>query len=84
MIPVFLTFGLTIMSSGIAIGVSLYVKHVVMESIKNHLSEFLPGLFAVEFAKWQDKADIRYATVIEVRELRTRLDLIPLTIKGLP
>ena len=61
--------------------VGLYVKDMVITSIKKHLTEVLPGLFAIEFQKYRDKTDNLYAPVAishKVDDIDTRLKAMEL------
>ena len=56
--------------------VGLYVKDMVITSIKKHLTEVLPGLFAIEFAHYRDKTDSLYAGHDLVDKLETRVKVL--------
>ena len=58
--------------------VGLYVKDMVITSIKKHLTEVLPGLFAIEFQKYRDKTDTLYAPLGRVEDMEQRLKAIEL------
>ena len=70
-----------IVAATLMAAVGIYVKDMVITSIKRHLTEVLPGLFAIEFGKWRDKADSTYAphdVVNTVQRLEDRVKVMEL------
>lgn len=51
-----------------------YAKTLVVDGIKDYLTNALPGLIAIEISKWSDRADNKYASSDRMKTLEARVN----------